>query len=260
MQFRIGEQFVRVNFPTGAGLKEEIMRRFTNHEGFALATINMDHLVKMSASPTFLRTYQAQDIVVADGRPIVWLSRLARRPVSLMPGSDMVRPLCRWAAEAKVKVALVGSTSEALEDAARELSKIVPGLDVAWVHAPGKLDPDGAETKWILDSLQSKGIGLCFLALGAPKQERIAQLGRTLAPNVGFASVGAGLDFLGGHQRRAPAWVRQMAMEWLWRAISNPLRLGPRYLKCFRILPQHIVEAVRLRITQAHLYSKIPRR
>ncbi|WP_435370349.1 WecB/TagA/CpsF family glycosyltransferase [Epibacterium ulvae] len=260
MKFRFGEQFIRVNVPTQDGLRQEVTRRLVARTGFALATINMDHLVKLSRCVKYLKSYQAHDIVVADGRPIVWLSQLAGRPVSLIPGSDMVDPLCHWAAEAKAPVALVGSTREALDDAAENLQNKIPGLDVAWTYAPGILDPEGEEAEWILETLQEKSIGLCFLALGAPKQERIAQRGRELAPNVGFASVGAGLDFLGGHQRRAPKWVRDLALEWLWRALSDPLRLGPRYMKCFSILPRQVLDALRLRLQPAHLYSKMPRR
>lgn len=241
-------------------LEEEVSRRLLAREGFALATINLDHLVKMSASQSFLKAYQAQDFVVADGVPIVWLSRVARRPVSLMPGSDMVLPLCSWAAEANAPVALVGSTQEALKSAGEALQERVPGLDVAWSHAPGIVDPESEEVDWILKQLKAKGIGLCFLAFGAPKQERIAARGRELAPDVGFASVGAGLDFVAGHQRRAPKWVRDLALEWLWRALSNPVRLGPRYLKCLAILPRQICHAVQLRTQPHHLYSKISRR
>lgn len=78
------------------------MGHFQTRRGFALATVNLDHLVKMRSSPAFLKAYAAQDFVVADGRPIVWLSQLAQRPVALMPGSDMVLPLCRWAARAEI--------------------------------------------------------------------------------------------------------------------------------------------------------------
>ncbi|PCH96241.1 MAG: hypothetical protein COB84_05110 [Rhodobacteraceae bacterium] len=49
--------------------------------------------------------------------------------------------------------------------------------------------------------------------------------------------MGAGLDFIAGHQTRAPKWVRAIALEWLWRALTNPMRLIPRYWKCIRILP-----------------------
>jgi N-acetylglucosaminyldiphosphoundecaprenol N-acetyl-beta-D-mannosaminyltransferase len=246
--FEFQDQRITVNLPDQAALESEVLRRFSTGEGFALATINLDHLVKLAQSESFLAAYCGQDLVVADGRPIVWLSRLAGRPVELMPGSDMVLPLCRLAAAAGVPVALVGSTDESLGDAAASLQAQVPGLDVAWCHAPsGVFDPESAEAGAILEALKSKGIRLCFLALGAPKQEQLAHRGRSEAPAVGFASIGAGLDFLGGDQTRAPLWVRKIAMEWLWRALSSPMRMMPRYAKCFAILPGQIVKALRMR-------------
>lgn len=260
MQFCFGERSVYVNFATSDALQQEVMDRFKARAGFSLATINLDHLVKLSASDSYLSTYLSQDLVVADGRPIVWLSKLAGCPVELMPGSDMVEPLCRWAATAGVSVAFVGSTQAALADAERVLAARVPGLNVAWTHAPGRLDPESAEVSEILDELAARNIGLCFLALGAPKQERIAQRGRERAPHVGFASVGAGLDFFGGHQRRAPLWVRRLALEWLWRALSSPLRLGPRYLKCIAILPRLVVDAYKLRRDPNSYTPKAPAR
>ena len=252
LYFEFHGRRVAVNMPDRSLLEAEIRARFDARQGFALATVNLDHLVKLADSPAFLATYQAQDLVVADGRPIVWLSRLARRPVELMPGSDMVLPLCRLAAGARagagVPVALVGSTEAALQDAEAALTAEVPGLEISWIHAPsGRFDPEGAEADRILHRLDEAGIGLCFLALGAPKQERLAQRGRRLAPRTGFASVGAGLDFLGGHQKRAPAWVRAIAMEWLWRALSSPSRLLPRYARCLAMLPGQILRAWRIR-------------
>ncbi|MEW2912720.1 WecB/TagA/CpsF family glycosyltransferase [Leisingera sp. JC11] len=248
MFFEFHGRRVAVNMPSRTQLEAEIRARFKAGQGFALATVNLDHLVKMEASAAFLSAYQAQDLVVADGRPIVWLSRIARHPVELMPGSDMVLPLCRLAAEAKVPVVLAGSTEAALQDAEAALTAAVPGLEIAWTHAPsGSFDPDGGEADQILHRLDETGPCLCFLALGAPKQERFAQRGRKLAPAAGFASVGAGLDFLGGHQKRAPAWVRAIAMEWLWRALSSPKRLLPRYAKCLAVLPGQIRTAWRIR-------------
>ena len=239
---------IDVNIADRTRLEQAVMGHFQTRRGFALATVNLDHLVKMKASDSFLKAYAAQDFVVADGRPIVWLSRLAQRPVSLMPGSDMVVPLCQWAARAGVPVAFVGSTDVALRDAAEALKAEVPGLEVNWCHAPsGVFDPASDEATDILQELARRKIGLCFLALGAPKQEAMAARGRALSPEVGFASVGAGLDFLGGHQKRAPKLVRDLALEWAWRWLWSPRRLGPRYLKCLAILPGQLLHALRLR-------------
>ena len=250
MQFRFSDQVITINVPTRAALERRVRDCLRRERGFALATVNLDHLVKMSASARFAQVYARQDMVVADGRPIVGLSRIAGRPVELMPGSDMVLPLCRWAAAEGRAIALVGSTAQALADAERALCDGVPGLVVALRIAPPQgFDPSGAEADAILKQLDAAGVGLCFLALGAPKQETLALRGRQLAPRVGFASVGAGLDFLGGHQRRAPRWMRRVGLEWLWRAASSPLRLVPRYLKCALILPGQVLAARRLRRT-----------
>lgn len=248
MQFSFHGQQIRVNMATRAALEAEVTRRLSAREGFALATINLDHLVKLRASPAFARAYAAQDLVVADGWPIVALSGLAKRPVELMPGSDMLLPLCRWAAATGAKVGLLGSTDEALAGAKAVLKADVPGLAVAYTHAPPMgFDPSGEAAADQLRQLEAAGIGLCLLALGAPKQEELAARGRDLAPGVGFASIGAGLDFLSGRQHRAPVLVRRLRLEWLWRALSSPRRLIPRYAKCLAILPGEIVKALRLR-------------
>jgi exopolysaccharide biosynthesis WecB/TagA/CpsF family protein len=248
VQFTFSGTTITVNLADSTALLRAVQDRFRTHTGFALATINLDHLVKLRASASFRAAYAAQTMVVADGNPIVWLSRLARKPVALVPGSDMVLPLARLAAEEGVPVALVGSSDESLAAAARYLTGHIPGLTIALQIAPPYgFDPEGPAADAILSQLAAASIGLCFIALGAPKQELFSARGRSLAPDVGFASVGAGLDFLGGSQTRAPGWVRAIAMEWLWRALSSPRRMIPRYAACAAILPGQMLAAVRQR-------------
>ncbi len=248
MKFIFGETVISVNIANRRALLAAVIRRFRAHDGFALATINLDHLVKLHQSETFRTAYAAQDLIVADGNPIVWLSHLARRPVRLVPGSDVVIPLARAAANQEVSVALVGSTAPALAAAADHLRSRAPGLRVVMEYAPAMgFDPSGPEAEKILRELHALDVGLCFIALGAPKQEAFAARGRILAPHVGFASVGAGLDFLAGTQLRAPQWLRLIAMEWVWRMFSSPRRLIPRYWGCLMILPSSIRNALNLR-------------
>ncbi len=248
VQFNFDHSVIRVNVANTAALLAQVKQRLAQRSGFALATINLDHLVKLAHSAEFRASYAAHDLIVADGNPIVWLSHLARRPVSLVPGSDMVLPLAQAAANAGVGVALIGSTQAALDAACEHLMRTVPGLIVTLKIAPAMgFDPRGEAADRILREIAARDIGLCFIALGAPKQEAFAARGRALAPRTGFASVGAGLDFLAGSQNRAPRWVRAIAMEWLWRALSSPRRLIPRYAACAAILPGQISAALRLR-------------
>ena len=248
VKLRIANHLIDVNIRDRAALWDAIRARLGSGTGFRLATINLDHLVKIRSDPDFADAYAAHDLVVADGRPVTWLSQLAGQPVQLLPGSDLVVPLCELAAENGWPVALIGSTEEALDGAATALCARVPALKIAHVHAPPMgFDAGGEAGHVALTELSKTPARLCFLALGAPKQEILAARGAENAPKIGFASIGAGLDFLSGHQTRAPRFMRALALEWLWRALSSPRRLIPRYLKCAAILPGLTLDALRQR-------------
>lgn len=252
MQFSFPDgNAVRINCPDSGAVLARVAEDLRAGRGFALATINVDHLQRLAGDAAFRAAYARHDLVCADGNPIVWLSRLAGRPVRLAPGSDLVVPLAAEAAAQGLPVALVGGSDASLARAAEALRARVPGLRIAMTHAPGfPFDPMGEEGGRIIARLADSQARLCFLALGAPRQERFAIRARDALGNVGFASIGAGLDFLSGEQRRAPRLVRRARMEWLWRMMSNPRRLAGRYARGFAILPGHAVAALRLRQQQ----------
>lgn len=228
-----------VNFPTEAALLADVDKRLKAGQGFAIATLNLDHVVKMRRNSGFRRAYLAHSHVVADGNPIVWLSRLAGHDqIALVPGSELIEPVAALAARLRTPLALLGSTETVLEAAASQLTAKYPGLEVAVCLAPPYgFDPESAAADALLDRVAGSGARICLLALGAPKQEVLAARGLARHPQLGFLSIGAGLDFIAGHQVRAPVWVRRIAMEWLWRMLSNPRRLARRYLDCALVLP-----------------------
>ncbi|MEM7498403.1 MAG: WecB/TagA/CpsF family glycosyltransferase [Pseudomonadota bacterium] len=231
-------------------LLAEIRERLHARRGFALATLNLDHLVKLRRDPAFARAYAAHDLVTADGNPVVWLARLAGQRFALVPGADLVDPLAALASAEGVPLALVGSTPETLAAAAARLQAEHPGLSIALTHAPSRdFDPDGAEGAAVIDAVGGSGAGLCLLALGAPKQERLAARARAALPHCGFASLGAGLDFTAGEQVRAPRLLRRLALEWAWRLGREPRRLGARYLACLALLPGLALAALAARLS-----------
>lgn len=248
MVFAFEQSSIQVTTPTWAALMHVLRDRLLRREGFAVATINLDHLVKLRTDARFREVYEQHDIVVADGNPIVWLSRLAGRPVELVPGSDLIKPLAGLAAELGVPVALFGSTPEVLHMASDTLCREHPALKIACTIAPPmSFEPTGTDAQRLLADIRASGARLCLVAMGAPKQETFAALGRQLVPECGFVSIGAGLDFLGGTQRRAPRVMRMLALEWAWRMMSDPRRLAVRYLRCALILPGQAMAAFRLR-------------
>jgi len=239
-----------------AALLSDLGARFDACTGFSVATINLDHVVKLQRDAAFQRAYSQHTHVTADGTPIVWLSRLAGQDVSLIPGSELIGPLAALAAAHNVPIALFGSDELSLAQAAASLKQAHPGLEVAFCRSPAMdFDPDGPISKIDMDDLSASGARLCFIALGAPKQERFAARAQKLHPHIGFVSIGAGLNFISGSETRAPKWVRAIAAEWLWRMLSNPKRLAGRYAACILALPRLIMRAISTRLSNNRPFS-----
>lgn len=249
MMFSVnGAQLVVVDTPSAEALLRKIEDDLLSGRSFAVATLNLDHLYKLKHSTEFQKVYAQQTHVVADGNPVVWLSRIAGRPVRLAPGSELIHPLGELAARLDVPIALLGSTEAALERAATVLEATHSGLRVvARIAPPFGFDVTGEAGDACLEAVRQSGARMCFLALGAPKQETLAARGLDRVPGCGFLSVGAGIDFIAGTQRRAPAWVRSLAMEWLWRMACDPYRLAGRYARAFTILPGLLWQALGVR-------------
>ncbi|MEM8793329.1 MAG: WecB/TagA/CpsF family glycosyltransferase [Pseudomonadota bacterium] len=239
---------ISINIARWDELIRAVNDRLEQRRGFAIVTANLDHIVKLRSDPAFQEAYLRHDLRVADGNPVVWLSKLARRPVELIPGADMIRPLTSLAAERDVPVALIGTTDAALSAAADRLRAENPGLRVACtISPPMGFEPEGDAARAYIDEIAVSGARLVFIALGAPKQERLAAFALDHSAGLGFVSIGAGLDFIAGHQKRAPAWVRRLTLEWFWRFCTNPGRLAKRYLLCAIILPGLMLYALRQR-------------
>lgn len=239
-----------VNTTRAQDLLDDIDQRLRHNRGFTVATLNLDHVVKLRRKGNFLTAYLQHSHVVADGNPIVWLRRLAGHPVDLLSGADLIDPLMAEAARLGIPVGFLGSTEPALKLAAARLTERYPGLNVvACVAPPFGFDPAGPEADEAIAALSNAGVRLCLIALGAPKQEVLAIRGHAAMPNCGFVSIGAGLDFIAGHQTRAPTWMRRCALEWLWRVMGAPARLGRRYLDCIGVLPSLVWQAIVIRRT-----------
>lgn len=236
-----------VNATHRDALLDDLEARLAQGQGFSLATLNLDHLVKFRQQ-AFRNAYARHSHVTADGNPVVWLLRLAGQRVELIPGADLVAPVAERAAKTGAPVALLGSTEASLARAAEALIARHPDLNVvARIAPPMGFDPEGAGADAAIAELEAAGARLCFLALGAPKQEIFAARAAAALPQTGFLSIGAGLDFLSGAQVRAPQIARALALEWLWRLLRNPGRLARRYAACFAILPRAAWHALQVR-------------
>lgn len=243
-------EVLRVTVPSKPQLLAELDTLLAQRRGFSIATLNLDHVVKLRDMPAFRQAYMAHTHVTADGNPVVWLCRLAGEDISLVPGSELIEPVIERAVAHGVPIAMFGATQRSLDATAAALEARYgdQGIEIAAKIAPPMgFDPESPAADAYIAELGASGAGVCFLALGAPKQEVFASRAQEALPQMGFLSIGAGLDFISGHQTRAPWLVRRLALEWLWRLALSPKRLIGRYAGCFAILPRLVLRALKAR-------------
>lgn len=214
-----------------------------------VVTPNLDHAARLRRDPDLRRVYEQARLVVADGMPLVWASRLGPHPLpERVAGSDLVLPLAAAAAREGLSVFLLGSTLPVLCRAASRLVAHAPGLAVAGVFAPPfGFDAESPENAGVAELIALARPDLLLVSLGAPKQELWAARWLPALPVRAVVCVGAALDFIAGSQVRAPELLRRIGLEWLYRLAREPRRLGPRYLADLAQLGPLLVEQLRQR-------------
>ena len=223
-------------------------------DSFAVFTMNLDHLVKLRRSSVYRDAYAKARYVTADGEPVALLASRQGARIERTTGSDLILPLAEAAAAQGIGVYLYGTTPEVLAGVSRTIGQRsgCNHLIVGAASPAQGFDPQGSEADAALDLIAASGAELCFVALGAPKQELLAARGVARNIHCGFVCIGAGLDFLAGTQRRAPAFMRHYKLEWLWRLLTNPGRFAARYTHCALLLAQIVLFApIKPRLTRA---------
>jgi len=201
-------------------------------QGGMVFTPNVDHVVIAEEDVRFRSAYEAADLSLVDGVPVLWASRLLGRALpEKVSGADLVRPLAARAALRQWRVYFLGGREGVGARARDILQHEYPGLRIVGTSAPNiDLDSSPDNQKDLLEPVRAARPHLLFLALGAPKQELWAYRIRDLVRPAVILGVGAALDFIAGTVKRAPPWVSVTGFEWLYRLAHEPRRLWRRYL------------------------------
>ncbi len=200
--------------------------------GGTVVTPNLDHLRLLRHDRMLHEAYDKADLVLADGVPVVWASRLQGDPLpGRVAGSDLLWSLSAAAADANMSVFLVGGRPGAAAAARARLVAASPHLSVVGVAVPEPgfdTDPDALAA--LTERIRGAAPNIVFLALGTPKQEVLAMRLADTMPEVWWVSVGAAFDMSAGLVRRAPLWAQRAGLEWAFRLAQEPRRLFWRYV------------------------------
>ena len=246
-----------IHIATMAELIEKTIARSKAGLGFSLYTLNMDHVVKRRVDPSFREAYSRATFVTADGAPLVWMARRQGVRLERTTGADLLEPLCKAAAAEGLPVAFFGSSADSLQLAARVLRLQYPDLEIVHIEAPRQgFDPRSPEAEAAARRISASGARICFVALGAPKQEMFSDRMMDLFPHIGFLGIGAAIDFVSGSQTRAPVFFQTHGLEWFWRLCQNPTRLAARYLGCAAVLADLVLLSPVQRLLSGVLSTK----
>lgn len=188
-------------------------------------------------------------IVTPDGMGIVHAARLLGEKIAdRVYGPDLMEFHCKRAATAGTPIFLYGGHDDAaLTELQSTLTERFPGLPITGAYSPPHRDLTDQEVRDVTAQINQSGAEVVWVGIGSPKQELWMQTmrGRLEAPVL--VGVGAAFDFLAGRVSQAPGWMQRASLEWLYRVIQDPLRLGRRYLAtlprfAFLVLAQAVRE------------------
>ena len=204
-----------------------------------VVTPNAEIAYDACKNATFRALLNGADLILPDGAGVVLAAKILGTPLkSKVAGIDFARNMLSVFARLGTKLYLLGSKPGIAEQAAEKMKAIAPGLVIC-----GTADGYFKDETPVVDKINASGAEALFVCLGAPKQERFMFAHRDELATVRLmAGLGGSLDGFAGNVKRAPKWMIRLQLEWLYRLIKEPKRLG-RMMR----LPKYVLLAFRAR-------------
>lgn len=220
-----------------------------NYPQTALYTPNPEIVMIAEKDESFRDIMNGAELVVADGIGVIKAAAILKTPLpERIPGIELGEAMIKYCASKgeALPVYMLGGKPGVAEDAAKNMQAKYPGLCVCGTH-DGYFDMSGGEENdRVISEINEKGAKLVLVCVGAPKQETWIHNNRARMPEVGvFAGLGGSLDVFSGRVKRAPEFFCKMGLEWFYRLMKEPSRIG-RMSK----LPLFLVHAMKYKKNQ----------
>lgn len=199
------------------------------HEQRIVCIANVHMVMEAHWSQEFAQVLAEADLVTPDGMPVVWMLKCQGvRGAERVAGMDVLTAVCHKAQARELPIFFLGSTDGVLDLIRKRLGREYPQLCIADMYSPPFREMTEEEDRNLIERINQSGARLVFVALGCPKQEKWmhAHRGKVKAVMVGL---GGAFPVFAGQQAWAPAWLRSMGLEWLFRLYLEPGRLWKRY-------------------------------
>lgn len=196
-----------------------------------VVTPNLDHIVILENDKEFVEVYHNANLIVADGKPLIWISKYLKEPIKeKISGSDLFPQICKLAANKGYSVFILGAATGIADKAAENLIRKNPGLKIVGTYSPiFGFEKSEEELGRIKKNIIKANPDILAVSLGSPKGEKFIYK-HLREYNIPLSiSIGATIDFEAGNIKRAPKWMSDHGLEWLFRITQDPKRLFKRY-------------------------------
>lgn len=207
-----------------------------------VVTPNVDHIVQLETNQELKKVYSNADLILTDGKPLIWISKLYKTPIKeKISGSDLFPLLCELAAKKGYTMYFLGAGEGIALKAAEVLMERFEGLKVLGTYSPPfGFEKDKYELEKIEKMIKDAKPQILIVGLGCPKQELFIYNNRERLGVPISLGLGASFDFEAGNVKRAPKWMQRCGLEWFYRILQEPKRMFKRYLvddlKIFKLI------------------------
>ena len=210
---------------------EEIEQMIHQKEKKYIVAINVDVVMKIEEDSYLKQITDNADMVLVDGKPLIWISKLHKNPVKAkISGSDLVPLLCALSAKKGYSIFIIGGKDGIAQKAKSRLEEQYPDIKIVGTYAPPfGFEHNENELTKINQMISEKNPDLLIACFGCPKQEKwIYENYKKYNAKISICA-GATVDFLAGNVNRAPRWMSEHGLEWFYRFLQEPKRMFKRY-------------------------------
>ena len=233
-----GMPITNVNMTEAVGRVETYILSGRLHQ---IATANLDFARNSLRDPYLHRIICECSMVLPDGAPMLWASRMFSAPLrERVTGVDLIPELARLSEQKGYGIYLLGSSEASSQAAARILRERYPEMKLVGRYCPPLAPLHAMDHEDLLRRIHEAKPQIILVGFGNPKQEIWIHRHKDRLPPAVVIGIGGSLDMIAGKLRRAPRWLRQLNLEWLFRMSQEPVRLLPRYANDALALVRHL--------------------
>ena len=196
-----------------------------------VVTPNVDHIIKLEDDAEFREVYDNADLILTDGMPLIWISKLKKTPIKeRVSGSDLFPLVCQLASQKGYSIFLLGAAEGVSENASKILQQTYKNINIVGTFSPNiGFENNKTDINVIIQMIKNAKPDILAIGLGAPKQEKFIYKYKDILQVPVSLGIGASIDFISGNIKRAPKWMQKNGLEWFFRFLKEPRRMFIRY-------------------------------